>query len=122
MTEPSTTETEQLERAFDALRRSPPDVPKGLLERIESDAVAALSDNARPAAPSHPAREGFFSWIGGWQGASGLLAASVAGLAIGVFQPVSLSVGLTADEELVLFEAEVLPDISGSLEEGLADG
>ena len=113
-----TNDDKMLDAAFDAARV--PDVPaaEGLLDRIMMDADAVLAQGT-PAAPRAKASLGaaFLDMIGGWPSLSGLAAATVAGVWIGVSPPDALgdlSAGLWgATIEVPLLESDVFAGLEG---------
>lgn len=122
MTNDKTNDDKMLEAVF-AQARTPDLVPsEGLLDRIMMDADAVLAD-AAPVAAEAPRRpkQGFGAMvldiIGGWPSFSGLAAATVAGLWIGVAPPAALSElssGLWGDTiEVPLFDTELFAGMDG---------
>lgn len=86
-----TTDTTGLEPFFDAARGQAPALDDALMARIMADAEAVAS--AREA-PETPPRPGWFSrvmqGIGGWPAVSGMVTATVLGLAVGISPPALL--------------------------------
>ena len=94
-----------LDAAFADLRAAPQPASDDLMARMLADAQGETErrQNARAGAePGLLAR--LFAGIGGWRGASGLLAASLTGVWIGVSVP-ALSGADTAMEDTTLAES-----------------
>lgn len=115
-----TTDEKLLEAAF-AQARTPDTAPsEGLMDRIMIDADSVLADASVPAAPTG-AKQGFGAMIldavGGWPSLSGLAAATVAGVWIGVAAPAALtniSTGIWGDTiEVPLLENDLLAGLEG---------
>ncbi|MBW4708463.1 hypothetical protein KX928_11780 [Roseobacter sp. YSTF-M11] len=78
------------DRMLEAARRTPPDVPARLMARVLEDADA-LQPAIAPAMAPHPALwRRIAAGIGGWQGVGGLVAATCAGIWIGVSPPAAI--------------------------------
>lgn len=110
-----------LDTAFDAART--PDMPPSerLMDRIMLDADSVLADMAPVATPKPAPTKGFgailLDAIGGWPSFSGLAAATVAGVWIGVAPPDSfsnLSAGLWGETiEMPLLESDLFAGLEG---------
>ena len=78
----------ELDQLFAQARRNRPDLPDDLAVRILTDAEAVRLDRRPSAGPSQPSLwRRMLDGIGGWQGMSGLVAASAAGVWIGFAAP-----------------------------------
>ena len=111
---------DKLLEAMFAQARTPDLTPsEGLLDRIMMDADSVLAE-AAPAVATRP-RQGLGAMlldiIGGWPSFSGLAAATVAGLWIGIAPPAAisdLSSGLWGDTiEVPLMETELFAGLEG---------
>ena len=114
----SDADNKMLDAAFAQMREGDVIPSEGLMDRIMQDADAILA--VPVAEPTRPAR-GIFAQImdaiGGWPAASGLAAATVAGVWIGVAQPSSLS-DLSASVwgttiEVPLLESDMFAGLEG---------
>ena len=86
--------SDPLEDLFAQARAEPVEPSNDLLARILDDGLAAMPDAKREAtiaAPQPSFLAGFWDLIGGWPSATGLAAASVTGLWLGVMPPDGLS-------------------------------
>ncbi len=80
------TERDPLEDFFEAARNDPAQPSDALMACIAEDAARTV---ARPApTPSH--RPGFFAALGGWPAFAGFATAALAGVWIGVSDPLTL--------------------------------
>lgn len=114
-----TTDRTQLDDTFAAIRAEEVPVSEALMDRIMLDADTVLAE-AAPIAVARPSRS--FAGvlrdvIGGWPSFSGLAAATVAGLWIGISPPEVLS-DLTAGLwgttiEVPLLESDVFAGLEG---------
>lgn len=80
-------ETDDRLESFFAAGRAAAETPsEALLARIEADALATLDARRAADMPASPARGlgGMFALLGGWRAGAGLVASTVAGLAIGI--------------------------------------
>lgn len=87
----------ELENLFAQARKDRPGLPDDLAVRIQTDAeTTRLGRFAKNARPERSPWSRLLDNIGGWQGFSGLAAASVTGIFIGFFAPAVLpeTVGL----------------------------
>jgi len=77
-----------LDQLFAEARQARPDLPDDLAVRILTDAEAVRLERQKQAVPArrNPIL-GLFDGLGGWQGLSGLVAASLAGLWVGFSAP-----------------------------------
>jgi len=77
-----------LDQLFAEARQARPDLPDDLAVRILTDAEAVRSERRERSIPRrrNPIRS-LFDGLGGWQGLSGLVAASLAGLWVGLSAP-----------------------------------
>jgi hypothetical protein len=114
-----TRDMDELEQLFAAARGA--EAPsEALMARVLADA-AAVQAEARPAPVRAPSGggtvSGWLSSIGGWFGAGGLAAATVAGLLIGVYAPDSVDSALGGSlSTLGLVESQtLLPGLSDLL-------
>ena len=81
----------ELDQLFAQARQNRPELPDDLAVRILTDAEAVRLDRLRPAArPQRTLWARVLDGIGGWQGMSGLAAASAAGVWIGFSAPAFL--------------------------------
>lgn len=77
---------DRVEALLRAARDQPQEVPEGLMARVLADAGALQPTQAVPVAgPGLVAR--FTEFVGGWQGMGGLVAATCAGVWIGLSPP-----------------------------------
>ena len=120
MTMTNNRDTDLLDGAFAAARSDAPAPSDDLLDRIMMDADAVLHDagvtQTRPATrPSW--REALFDAIGGWPSFGGLVAATVAGLWIGVSPPAALgdyTVLLSGETiEVPVWSTDILAGLEG---------
>ena len=92
MTKPDLTENE-LDQLFETARQSVPVPDDAFLARITADAEAFAASAAEPVAAAAP-KPWLWSQVagvfGGWGGMSGLVAATVAGVWIGIAPPSDL--------------------------------
>lgn len=109
-----------LDAAFAAARRPDPAPSEALMARVLADAEAAQS---RPATREpRPTRwSGFFDLLGGWPAVSGLAAAGVAGLWLGLAPPASVE-DLAGTLLGNVTEVSILGDLDGFALEELSDG
>ena len=89
-----------LDELFAEARQVRPVVSLDLMARIMADAAAVQSERIAPIVTATPEQVGFFAglWsaLGGWGGAGGLAAATMAGLWIGFAPPSGLESVSTA--------------------------
>lgn len=89
-----------LDDLFAEARQVRPVVSVDLMARIMADAAAVQSERTAPIVVAAPEQGGFFAglWtaLGGWGGAGGLAAATMAGLWIGIAPPSGLESVSTA--------------------------
>lgn len=109
---------QMLDADFAEMRRPDPTPSDDLLNRIMMDADGVLAAAAPvPARPKQSLRGFILDLVGGWPSVSGLAAATVAGLWIGVVQPTAftdLSAGLWgATLEVPLLESDVFAGLEG---------
>ncbi|MCL6283953.1 hypothetical protein M3P21_10465 [Ruegeria sp. 2012CJ41-6] len=118
------TETDKdLEALFAAARETRDDMPAGLAARMTADADRIQQDHLAPAEPVR-SRPGLWhqvqSLLGGWAGMGGLVAASAAGVWIGLappeFLPDPAGLVFQQEEDLELFQSFAFNDVT--LEEG----
>jgi hypothetical protein len=108
-----------LDDLFAEARQVRPVVSVDLMARIMADAAAVQSERTAPIVVAAPEQGGFFAglWtaLGGWGGAGGLAAATMAGLWIGIAPPSGLESVSTAvfgqSETVSLFASD---DILGA--------
>ena len=114
----SDADEKMLNAAFAQMRGEDMPPSEGLMDRIMQDADGILAVGEPVATP---ARGGFLSQImdaiGGWPSVSGLAAATVAGVWIGVVQPASLT-DLSANVwggtiEVPLLESDMFSGLEG---------
>ena len=83
-----------LETLFEKARKDAHDLPPGLAQRMQADALRAQADHLAGADPVDTVAPGLWGAlrdaIGGWAGLSGLAAACAAGIWIGVVAPAGL--------------------------------
>ncbi|WP_170758920.1 hypothetical protein [Ruegeria lacuscaerulensis] len=78
----------ELDQLFAQARQNRPELPDDLAVRILTDAESVRLDRlAQAAQPPRPLWVRMLDGIGGWQGMSGLVAASAAGVWIGFSAP-----------------------------------
>ncbi|WP_108482650.1 hypothetical protein [Oceaniglobus ichthyenteri] len=82
--------TDPLETLFAQARQAPPDLPDDLFARILADAETVDQARHKTVAKSGWWRE-LGTMLGGWPSVAGLATAAVAGVWIGVAQPVGLN-------------------------------
>lgn len=110
---------QMLESAFADLRVDDLAPSEDLMNRIMLDADMVLAQAAtKPATTAAPSRWSMvLDMLGGWPSVSGLAAATVAGLWIGVVQPTAftdLSAGLWGSTvEVPLLESDVFAGLEG---------
>jgi hypothetical protein len=86
MTEKSKTDMDAVERALSAAREDLK-VPEGLMARVLADAQAMTPKPPRAVVRSVRAPVWRMSFLGGWRGLGGLVAATCAGFWIGIAPP-----------------------------------
>lgn len=116
----TTDKTTELDETFAAMRAEDVPMSEGLMDRIMLDADMVLA-SGQPSVSPAPKERSFGALlqdvIGGWPTFSGLAAATVAGLWIGVSPPEALT-DLTAGFwgstiEVPLFESDILAGLEG---------
>jgi|AACY02.2.fsa_nt_gi hypothetical protein len=108
MTEPL--RDDELEALFQTARRPDPVPSEALMARVLADAAAEMPRRAAAAPRRGAGWSALWLALGGWTGASGLVAATAAGLWIGIAPPAGLdglAASLTGAEAL---EVVLLPD------------
>jgi len=114
MTDPKSTE---LDVFFAAAKENVPTPNQDLMARVMADAAALQPQNAGFAPVAKPGVwESFLDMIGGWPALSGVAAAGVAGVWLGVAPPVSLE-QLTSDVMGTNTSISLLSDVGGLLGE-----
>lgn len=112
-------DTDMLDAAFAAARTGAPAPSGDLLDRIMMDADAVLHGGvqSRPRPRRAPLRAMLFEAIGGWPSLGGLVAATVAGLWIGVSPPAVLgdyAAMLSSDFiEVPVWSTDILAGLEG---------
>lgn len=89
----------ELEAFFDAARKATPDPDAALMARILDDALVEQAERAKVIAPARRQESvlrQLLRSIGGWPALTGLAAATIAGVWIGVNPPTSVSDQLAA--------------------------
>ena len=82
---------ELLEGFFEAGRKAAPEPSSALMARIAADAADAQAGSAAPVRGRPRAGlAGLFAALGGWPGFAGLATATLAGIWIGVAQPMGV--------------------------------
>lgn len=81
-----TQEDLQLDAFFTAARRADARLPAALVDRVAADAARLLPPPPR-ASRGRRLPLGWLRELGGWPAAAGFVAASIAGLVIGVYAP-----------------------------------
>ena len=84
-----TTDEKALEALFDSARQSSPVPSPDFLARLEADAVDAIAQNSSPTPSGTTPEPGLGRWLAGLFPASGLAAATLAGIWIGFQVPTS---------------------------------
>ncbi|MEQ8895753.1 MAG: hypothetical protein RID23_01590 [Roseovarius sp.] len=116
--------TDPLKAFFDAGKAARPEPSDALMARIMADADREQAERAKAPAPVRTPRRGRLAWLagalGGWPAMTGLAAATVAGLWIGVSAPAGLT-GIAQDviagnDEAYLIDLD--PDATFVLAEG----
>ncbi|WP_253276812.1 hypothetical protein [Ruegeria sp. 6PALISEP08] len=105
----------ELDQLFAQARQQRPALPDDLAVRIQTDAEAVRLNRMKPAPGPRPALlERLVRNLGGWQGLSGLVAASAAGVWIGFSAPAFLPdpVNLLTSQETAYFVADLGYDTS----------
>lgn len=114
------TETDKdLEALFAAARDTRDDMPEGLAARMVADADRIQQDQMAPVAPVR-SRPGLWdqlqTLLGGWAGMGGLVAASAAGVWIGLappeFLPDPAGLVFQQEEDLELFQSFAFNDVT----------
>ncbi len=77
----------ELDQLFAQARQTRPELPDDLAVRILTDAETVRLDRLKPAVQSRPVWARILDGIGGWQSMGGLVAASAAGVWIGLSAP-----------------------------------
>lgn len=120
------TDTE-LEALFSAAASDAAEPSEALMRRVLADADGVADSWTAPApVQAQPARPGLMarilSGVGGWPGLAGLATAGVAGLAIGIASPgtlTTLSSGLVAGDAVDEYHmVDLLPGLTGFFDEG----
>jgi len=81
---------QDLDQLFETARRSVPEPDPGFLAALGDTAVAALDPLAAPTPRPEAVWTQIATWLGGWGGVGGLIAATAAGVWIGVSPPAVL--------------------------------
>ena len=122
-TEPNDPNDRALDDLFALAREDAPDA--NLAARVAADAAAVQVEHVTPPMPSAAPRRGLFAGLaqvlGGWGMVSGVTAAGVAGLAVGLYAPDAIFDVLegSAAVSLGVGEVSVMPDFSDlALEDG----
>ncbi|MFY2825994.1 hypothetical protein [Ruegeria sp. MALMAid1280] len=91
----------ELDQLFAQARQTRPELTDDLAVRILTDAETVRLDRLKPAAQPRPVWSRILDGIGGWQSMSGLVAASAAGVWIGLSAP-----GFLPDPATIIYPQE----------------